>query len=210
MSPTDLSQLAEQLEHLSQLSVEFDPSVTLLDLFKRNDPRFDERIPAAVCVLFQGPSVLESRVLLTLRSNQVATHAGQVAFPGGSLDPADDSDFVRAALRECHEEVGIRPEWICPHGAWSEFPTLGGHFTVRPVLASLSQPVHELSLQADEVVAAEWVSVRSLLQSQEFEERSIFGHVVKAPVFWWGSHRMWGLSAWIFHSIVLRYANLKS
>lgn len=66
--------------------------------------------PSAVLILFsvgvRGPSVLLSQRAAGLRE-----HAGQVAFPGGSLDPGDDGP-VAAALREAHEEVGLDPAGV--------------------------------------------------------------------------------------------------
>ncbi len=53
----------------------------------------------------------ELYVLFILRSNTVATHQGQVSFPGGRAEP-EDGDIVTTALREAEEEVGLRPETV--------------------------------------------------------------------------------------------------
>jgi 8-oxo-dGTP pyrophosphatase MutT (NUDIX family) len=50
----------------------------------------------------------ECSVILTERTAHLATHAGQVAFPGGKIDP-DDTSPEAAALREAHEEIGLDP-----------------------------------------------------------------------------------------------------
>jgi 8-oxo-dGTP pyrophosphatase MutT (NUDIX family) len=67
--------------------------------------------PAAVLVPIVDRS--EPTVLLTLRTAELASHAGQVAFPGGKIDPADESP-VAAALREAREETGLAPALIEP------------------------------------------------------------------------------------------------
>ena len=65
--------------------------------------------PAAVLVPIIDRS--EPTVLLTLRTAELASHAGQVAFPGGKIEPADESP-VAAALRETREETGLAPTSI--------------------------------------------------------------------------------------------------
>ncbi len=63
--------------------------------------------PAAVLVpIIHGA---EPGILLTKRTATLSTHAGQVAFPGGRIDPGEDA--VTAALREAQEEVGLPPTW---------------------------------------------------------------------------------------------------
>src|SRR2546421_739644 len=60
--------------------------------------------PAAVRVPVVARS--EPQVLLTLRTPDLKSHSGQIAFPGGRIDPVDESPLA-AALREAHEEVGL-------------------------------------------------------------------------------------------------------
>lgn len=88
--------------------------------------------PAAVLVPLvwrEGP-----QVLLTQRPLHLPTHGGQVAFPGGKLDPADGGDPVRCALREAAEEVGMPPAWVEPLGALPTYST-GSGFDITPVVA---------------------------------------------------------------------------
>ena len=58
---------------------------------------------AAVLVAITGRP--EPGVILTVRREHLRTHAGQVSFPGGRLDPGEDA--VAAALREAEEEIGL-------------------------------------------------------------------------------------------------------
>lgn len=88
-------------------------------------------LPAAVLVPIVarrgGPTVL-----LTLRASALADHAGQIAFPGGRIEP-DDAGPIDAALRETWEEVGIEPGLIDVVGLLTPYTTIT-NFRVTPVL----------------------------------------------------------------------------
>lgn len=102
--------------------------------------------PAAVLV----PIVAREEgatVLLTRRSDTLRSHTGQVAFPGGRLDPGETA--VQAALREAHEEVGLTADRVRPIGLSDSYET-GTGFRVTPVVAMV-EPPFELTLNPDEV-----------------------------------------------------------
>ena len=90
--------------------------------------------PAAVLIGIlprkSGPTAL-----LTVRPTTMASHPGQVAFPGGKVDPID-VDEVAAALREAEEEVGVIPEDVDVIGKAAPYVT-GTRFRITPVLGVL-------------------------------------------------------------------------
>ena len=89
-------------------------------------------------------------VLMTRRSDALRSHTGQVAFPGGRLDPGED--VVQAALREAWEEVGLEASFVEPIGLSSRYETVTGYM-VTPVVA-LVRPGFNLAINPDEVAEA--------------------------------------------------------
>jgi 8-oxo-dGTP pyrophosphatase MutT (NUDIX family) len=119
--------------------------------------------PSAVLVLFgQGPGGPGDPDLLFIqRSSGLRLHAGQPAFPGGSVDPAD-SGPVAAALREAAEEVGVDPAGVEVVGTLPELFIPPTGFRVVPVLAWWRRPVAVAPVDTGEVAAVERVSVSEL------------------------------------------------
>ncbi|MBX9817683.1 MAG: CoA pyrophosphatase, partial [Burkholderiaceae bacterium] len=72
-------------------------------------------------------------VLLTHRTSHLSSHSGQVAFPGGKVDP-EDADAVATALREAQEEVGLESRHVEVLGTMPTYTT-GSAFVVTPVVA---------------------------------------------------------------------------
>jgi len=102
--------------------------------------------PAAVLVPVIDRN--EPTVLLTLRTTELASHAGQIAFPGGKIDPGDQ-DPVAAALREAREEIGLAPKLVEPIGYLDLYLTFSG-FRILPTVARV-QPDFSLTLNPFEV-----------------------------------------------------------
>jgi 8-oxo-dGTP pyrophosphatase MutT (NUDIX family) len=89
--------------------------------------------PAAVLVaIIHGG---EPGILLTKRTTTLSSHAGQVAFPGGRIEPGEDA--VTAALREAHEEVGLPAELIEVTGRLPDYMT-GTGFRITPIVGLLA------------------------------------------------------------------------
>jgi 8-oxo-dGTP pyrophosphatase MutT (NUDIX family) len=114
--------------------------------------------PAAVLVpIVRRP---ELTVLLTRRSPDLRSHAGQISFPGGRLDPGDSGPLA-CALREAQEEIGLPPDHVEPLGYLDSYRT-GTGFQVVPVVG-LVRPGFTLALDPIEVAEAFEVPLRFLM-----------------------------------------------
>jgi 8-oxo-dGTP pyrophosphatase MutT (NUDIX family) len=103
-------------------------------------------LPAAVLVpLVERPQL---SVLLTQRASQMRNHAGQIAFPGGRIEPTD-SGAQAAALREAHEEIGLEARYTEVIGYLPDHVVMTG-FRVTPVVAFV-RPGFTLKLDSHEV-----------------------------------------------------------
>jgi len=144
----------------------------------------------------QGPTML-----FTVRSLELATHPGQVSFPGGSIESCD-VDEVAASVRETHEEVGIHPQKITPLGVLDNFDTISGYRMV-PVVGLVKTPV-SLVLDSSEVSAAFEVPLAEVLDRSHYQKRLIeyaeHQHIVYS--WQWQQHNIWGATAAILVDLI--------
>jgi 8-oxo-dGTP pyrophosphatase MutT (NUDIX family) len=94
------------------------------------------------------------------RSDSVESHRGQVAFPGGRVDPTDTT-LLDTALREAHEEVGIEPGVVDVLGGFPTMSTVSSGMLVAPFVGLLRRPV-EYRIQEVEVAQVFEVSLGAL------------------------------------------------
>ena len=104
--------------------------------------------PAAVLIAVTDRS--QPGVILTVRREHLRAHAGQIAFPGGRLDPGEDA--VTAATREAYEELALDPSAVEVAGILEPYRTITG-YTVTPVVGVIPP---DLPLVPHEPEVADW------------------------------------------------------
>jgi 8-oxo-dGTP pyrophosphatase MutT (NUDIX family) len=116
---------------------------------------------AAVLVLFGHTAAHGPDLLLQQRAGGLRDHAGQVAFPGGGWEAADNGP-VDTALREAAEETGLDPAGVVPLAVLPELYVPPSGFRVTPVLAHWPEPVAVAPVDPDETAAVVRVPVAEL------------------------------------------------
>ena len=145
----------------------------------------------------------DATVLLTKRTETMRSHSGQIAFPGGRIDPTDATPEA-AALRETLEEVGIGGEDIELVGRLPDYVT-GSGYRIAPVLGIVS-PNAFLTLNADEVEDAFEVPLAFLMdeanhrkESRIWQDRERFYYTMP-----YGDRFIWGVTAGIIRILYER------
>jgi 8-oxo-dGTP pyrophosphatase MutT (NUDIX family) len=157
--------------------------------------------PAAVLIpVVDHP---EPTVLLTLRTASLSDHAGQIAFPGGRIDPEDQSPMA-AALREAEEEIGLDARHIEPLG-YLDLYLSGTGYRIAPTVARVS-PGFQLQLNPAEVddvfeVPLAFVMGPENHQRHSREWRGMMRTYYAMP---FGDRYIWGVTAGILRNLYER------
>ena len=207
VSPRDLD--GDGLRRLAhaRLAAEFSAEA-LTAAAARRDPAFDRRggdspsIPALRPAAVLAPIVARPEgltVLLTLRAAHLRSHSGQIAFPGGSVDPGETPG--ETALREAQEEIGLAPSFVEPLG-WLDPRLAGAGYCIAPLVA-LIDPGFALTLSPEEVADAFETPFAFLMDpaNHRLEELTWRGRPRKFYAMPYGERYIWGATAGILRNL---------
>jgi 8-oxo-dGTP pyrophosphatase MutT (NUDIX family) len=142
-------------------------------------------------------------LLFTVRAAGLTRHAGQVAFPGGRLEPGED--VVAAALREAEEEVGLAVAPDAVLGILDDRPSPFG-LVATPVVARVAWPA-PLRLDPGEVAGTFTLPLAALAAIRPtVEERLHEGVVRQLYRYRVGAHEVWGLTGNVVRDLLDRLA----
>jgi 8-oxo-dGTP pyrophosphatase MutT (NUDIX family) len=145
-----------------------------------------------------GPSLL-----LTERATGLSSHSGQIAFPGGRMDPEDASP-VETALREAEEEIGLDRGYVRPLGYLDPYLSSSNYF-VLPVVAAV-RPGAPLAPNPTEVAEVFEVPLAFLMDeaNHELHAREWRGGIRQYYAMPFGRRYIWGVTAGILRNMYER------
>ena len=152
---------------------------------------------AVLVALVERPAGLS--VILTRRSDNLRSHTGQVAFPGGRCDPGETPS--QAALREAHEEIGLDPALVSLAGLSTPYRT-GTGFHVTPVVGFVS-PDLALTANPDEVADIFETPFGFLMDPANHEEHvaELEGQERRYYAMTWENQYIWGATAGMLRAL---------
>lgn len=196
--------LPDFLHRLRTASKEVDPD----ELSRFLPPEDDSRVrDAAVLILLAGGNVAQGNgpdVLLTERAWTLRRHAGQMSFPGGSVDPEDGTGadgLIRTALREAEEETGVDPTGVEVFAVWPSLWVPVSNFAVSPVLGWWREPSPVAVVDPAEVASVHRVSIEALTDpANRISCRHPSGFT--GPAFTVGDLYIWGFTAGLLDKLL--------
>ncbi len=130
------------------------------------------------------------RILLTKRTETVKYHKGEISFPGGTYEE-DDGDAERTAVRECGEEIGVRPDDIDIIGRLDDMATITG-FVITPFVAFIPCP-YDFRVNPGEVHHLIYLPLSRLMEAEpETTMGEHEGEPVASPAISYEGERIWG------------------
>ena len=159
------------------------------------------RSEAAVLMAFTDEK--NTHLILTRRADHLKSHRGEVALPGGKIDP-EDTSFIETALRESQEEIGLDPDQVEILGSLDPMVTRFG-VKVTPVVGIVPADI-SLTANPDELDSIFRVPLDFLLRDERTrtDKGTVNGHTVAVPCWHWQGYEIWGVTAIILVNFMNR------
>ena len=145
------------------------------------------------------------------RSNDDGPHSGQIALPGGEVEPGD-FDEVDTALREAEEEIGLRHRDVIPLGTLSPLYIDVSNFLITPVVGVYSGtgpfPWEDLVPNIREVVTVHPVPICRLESTKKTRLVNVRGDCLVVPSYQFDGNVIWGATAMIIAEFVAVFADI--
>lgn len=140
--------------------------------------------------------------VLTKRTDQLPTHKGQIAFPGGSLEAGEDA--WQAALRESSEEIGLEGPKVLQLGQLDEAETPSG-FRITPCVGVVPFPL-DTKINEDEIEEVFPVPLQALAHPELMEDRTVMidDEEQVLRIYHVGKRQIWGLTSRILQNLLHR------
>lgn len=165
------------------------------------------RVPSAVLVPIYCKEG-QYHILFTQRTNKVKTHKGQISFPGGTYE-ADDRTLLRTALREAHEEIGVREEDVEVLGELDDFNAITSNFVISPFVGVIPSP-YQFKLSEEETAEIIEVPITKLLDKSILREetRTFNGKPITSYFYNHNGKVIWGATARILNQFLDIFTSL--
>jgi 8-oxo-dGTP pyrophosphatase MutT (NUDIX family) len=157
----------------------------------------DARDAAVLIPIIGSP---EPTLVLTVRTETLSSHRGQISFPGGSIDPGESS--AEAALREAHEEVGIEPAAVEVLGELDSMPTYVSGYVIDPVVGWVDEPP---GLVPNPAEVAEVLTIPIVDFVEDIRAGAGFTHAGQTyptEAWIWNDRVIWGVTARLMRSFL--------
>lgn len=160
---------------------------------------------AAVLILL-SPGNHGPELIFTRRSEELSSHAGQISFPGGTIESSDSSP-IHTALRESEEEIGLIRANVDILGTLDWY-TIPSGFVVLPVIGHMSQQ-QEFTAAPEEVAEIFSIPLQTLLDVSIYKSDAIIRNGLERRYYFFEfkEHYIWGATAGMLRSLALKLAN---